>query len=59
MDVDVHKLRQRLCETSFVFKQPLDALKMALVLFTEIFQFDSDYRKKVSSWLFTLVEDQQ
>ena len=57
MDVDMNRLRKRFCEMGVVFEQPSDALNMALVLFTKTFLFGSNYRKKVSSWLFTLVEE--
>ena len=57
MDVDVTRLQQRFCKTGAMFEQPSNALKMTLVLFAETFMFESNYRKKVSSWLFTLVEE--
>ena len=36
-----------------------DPLNMALVLFVERFLFGADYRKTVSPWLFSLVEDME
>ena len=57
MDVNVTRLNQRFIEPGAVFQKPLDAFKIALVLFVETFLFGSDYRKKVSSWLFSLVEE--
>ena len=39
------------------FEHQEDVLKMTLVLFVERFLFGTDYKKKVSPWLFTLVED--
>ena len=36
-----------------------DLLKMSLVLFVERFLFGCDYRKIVSPWLFSLVENME
>ena len=50
-------LENWLCEIGIGFDHREDALKMTLVLFVERFMFGADYKKKVSSWLFTLVKD--
>ena len=46
-----------LCEQGARFEHRDDPLKIALVLFMEIFLFGADYRKTVSLWLFLLAED--
>ena len=55
--IDVVSLQARLCEQDAMFSQREDPLKMALVLFVERFLFGADYRKNVSPWLFSLVEE--
>ena len=57
--IDVVSLQSRLCEQDAMFSQRKDPLKMALVLFVERFLFGADYRKTVSPWLFSLVEDME
>ena len=42
-----------------IFLRRKDPLKMALVLFVEIFLFGADYRKIVSPWLFSLAENME
>ena len=56
MDVDVITLHQRFTDLDIDFQQCLDVAKMALVLFAGTFIFGTNFRKKVSSWLFSLVE---
>ena len=53
--IDVVNLQTRLCEQDVNFTYREDPLKMTLVLFVERFLFGADYRKTVSSWLFSLV----
>ena len=55
--IDVVSLQARLCEQGATFLHRENPLKMALVLFVERFLFGADYRKTVSSWLFSLAED--
>ena len=55
--VDVTILQNRLCEQDVSFDHRADPLKMVLSLFIERFLFDTNYKKIVSPWLFTLVED--
>ena len=50
-------LQNRLCEQGARFEHREDPLKIALVLFVGRFLFGANYRKTVSLWLFTLVED--
>ena len=57
--IDVVSLQSRLCEQGAMFSQREDPLKMALVLFVERFLFGANYRKTVSPWLFSLVEDME
>ena len=57
MDVDVSTLQQRFTDLDADFQQPLDAIKIALVLLIETWLFGSDYKKNVSFWLFNLVEE--
>ena len=57
--VDLVSLQTRLCEQNAIFSQREDPLKMALVLFVERFLFGADYRKYVSPWLFSLVENME
>ena len=57
--VDLVSLETRLCEQNAIFSQREDPLKMALVLFVERFLFGADYRKIVSPWLFSLVENME
>ena len=57
--IDVVGLQTRLCEQGASFSHREDPLKMALVLFVERFLFGADYRKTVSPWLFSLVEDME
>ena len=54
---DVTTVQNRLCEKGARFDHQEDHLKIALALFVERFLFGADYRKTVSPWLFTLVED--
>ncbi|XVE73641.1 hypothetical protein DITRI_Ditri11bG0134800 [Diplodiscus trichospermus] len=54
-DVKANVLWERFSKGEF--DQEYDAVKMALVFFVENILFGQDYRKKVSSWLWTLVED--
>ena len=49
----------RLCEQGSRFEHRDDPLKIALVLFVEIFLFGADYRNIVSPWLFSLAEDME
>ena len=55
--INVTSLQNRLCEQGVRFEHREDPLKIALVLFVERFLFGADYKKIVSPWLFTLVED--
>ena len=55
--IDVVSLHMRLCEQGARFEHRDDPLKIALVLFVKRFLFGADYRKIVSLWLFSLVED--
>ena len=57
--IDVVSLQMQLCEQGARFKHRDDPLKIALVLFVERFLFGADYRKTVSPWLFSLVEDME
>ena len=57
--IDVTSLENRLCEQGARFEHREDPLKIALVLFVERFLFGADYRKTVSPWLFSLVEDME
>ena len=57
--VDLVSLQTRLCEQNAIFSQRGDPLKMALVLFVKRFLFGADYRKIVSPWLFSLVENME
>ena len=57
--IDVVGLQTRLCEQGASFSHREDPLKMALVLFVERFLFGCDYRKIVSPWLFSLVENME
>ena len=52
-------LQNRICEQGARFEHREDPLKIALVLFVERFLFGANYRKTVSPWLFTLVEDME
>ena len=49
----------QLCKQGARFEHRDDPLKIALVLFVEKFLFGADYRKTVSPWLFSLVEDME
>ena len=55
--IDVTSLQNRLCEQGARFEHRDDPLKIALVLFVERFLFGTNYKKTVSPWLFSLVED--
>ena len=57
VDVDVNTLQKRFINPDAGFQQPLDAVKIALVLLTKTFLFELDYKTKVSSWLFSLIEE--
>ena len=57
--IDVVSLQMRLCEQGARFEHRDNPLKIALVLFVERFLFGADYRKTVSPWLFSLVEDME
>ena len=48
-----------LCEQGARFEHRDDPLKITLVLFVERFLFGADYRKTISSWLFSLAEDME
>ena len=56
MDVDVTALHHKLTDPDVGFQQPLDAVRMTLILFAETFLFGSEYKENVSSWLFSFVE---
>ena len=59
LNVDVTTLQNWLYEIGLGFEHREDVLKMALVLFVERFSFDTNYKKKVSTWLFILAEDME
>ena len=57
MDVDVTTLWKRFTDPDTNFQQPLDAVKMTIMLLVETFHSESNYRKNVSSWLFSWVKE--
>ena len=59
LDLDVFDLQRSFTDATFQFKKPLDAVKIALVLFVVAFLFGYDYRSKVDPWIFNLVGDIQ
>ena len=49
MDVDMTALHHKLTDPDVGFQQPLDAVRMTLILFAKTFLFESEYKENVSS----------